>query len=122
MPRRFLVKGRLERGLLRLSGAEAHHLVDVLRMGLGQKVTLFDGSGFEPVAELTNSTRGAAEMTIHEIRAVDAETSVTVVLAAAVPKGDRFDWLIEKATELGVQRFVPLITERSVVHPGEGKL
>jgi 16S rRNA (uracil1498-N3)-methyltransferase len=45
-----------------------------------------------------------------------------IILATAVPKGDRFGWMIEKATELGVARFVPLITERSVVLPGEGKL
>ena len=61
-------------------------------------------------------------MTIREILAADTEPAVALVLAAAVPKGDRFGWLIEKATELGVQRFVPLIAERSVVIPGAGKL
>jgi 16S rRNA (uracil1498-N3)-methyltransferase len=45
-----------------------------------------------------------------------------LTLATAVPKGDRFDWLVEKATELGVARLVPLITARSVVHPGTSKL
>ena len=45
-----------------------------------------------------------------------------LVLASAVPKGDRFDWLVEKATELGVERLIPLVTERSVVEPGPAKL
>jgi 16S rRNA (uracil1498-N3)-methyltransferase len=44
------------------------------------------------------------------------------MLATAVPKGDRFDWLIEKATELGVERVIPIVTERSVVDPGTTKL
>jgi len=46
----------------------------------------------------------------------------SLVLASAVSKGDRFDWLVEKATELGVERLIPLVTERSVVEPGESKL
>jgi 16S rRNA (uracil1498-N3)-methyltransferase len=47
---------------------------------------------------------------------------IALTLASAVPKGDRFDWLVEKATELGVERLVPLVTERSVVEPGAAKL
>jgi 16S rRNA (uracil1498-N3)-methyltransferase len=47
---------------------------------------------------------------------------ISLTLATAVPKGDRFDWLVEKATELGVERLIPIVTERSVVVPGEPKL
>src|SRR5579871_4235578 len=108
MSRRFFVNGPLQPGPLRLGGAEAHHLVHVLRVEAGQVVTLFDGSGFEAVGEITGEDRGEVELTVREIRAASAEPAVGVVLAAAVPKGDRFGWLIEKATELGVQRFVPL--------------
>jgi 16S rRNA (uracil1498-N3)-methyltransferase len=122
MSRRFYIKGPLEPGHVRLAGAEAHHLVHVLRIGRGQSVTLFDGSGFEAVAELQSTAEDAVELTVLQIRAASAESAVSIVLATAVPKGDRFTWLIEKATELGVERFVPLITERSVVVPGEGKL
>ena len=49
-------------------------------------------------------------------------TSIRLVLASAIPKGERFDWLIEKATELGVDRFIPLLTERSAVDPRDAKL
>jgi 16S rRNA (uracil1498-N3)-methyltransferase len=83
---------------------------------------LFDGSGLEASAELTSAANGVAELAVRELRAANTEPAVSLVLAAAVPKGDRFAWLIEKATELGVRRFVPLITERSVVNPGAGKL
>ena len=122
MPRRFFVNGPLVVGPLRLEGSEAHHLMHVLRLGIGQTVTLFDGSGLEGSAELTGTAEGVAELTIRAVRAAESEPAVSLVLGAAVPKGDRFGWLIEKATELGVQRFVPLVTERSVVIPGEGKL
>lgn len=122
MLRRFFITGPLQPGLLRLEGGEAHHLVHVLRMGVGQPVTFFDGTGFEADAELVGVADGTAELTIRDIRPANAEPAIAVVLAAAVPKGDRFGWLIEKATELGVQRFVPLITERSIVLPGDGKL
>ncbi len=122
MSRRFFTSGPLQPGPLRLAGAEAHHLVHVLRVDAGQTVTLFDGSGFEAAAEIIGKSKGEVELTVREIRAANAEPAIAVVLAAAVPKGDRFGWLIEKATELGVQRFVPLVTERSVVLPGEGKL
>src|SRR5262245_47770415 len=122
MARRFFVTGPLVFGPLRLEGSEAHHLIHVLRLRIGQTVALFDGSGLEGSAELTGTAEGVAELTVREVRAAVSEPAVSLVLGAAVPKGDRFGWLIEKATELGVQRFVPLVTERSVVIPGEGKL
>ena len=122
MPRRFFMTGPLVVGPRRLEGAEAHHLTHVLRIGVGECVTLFDGSGIDALAELTAIADGTAEVVVRETYAARTEPSVCVVLATAVPKGERFGWLIEKATELGVQRFVPLITERSVILPGEGKL
>lgn len=122
MPRRFFFPGPLKTGRLRLDGAEAHHLVHVLRISAGQNVTFFDGLGTEARAEVTAITEGGVELNVGELQSADTESTVDLTLAAAVPKGDRFDWLIEKATELGVRRFVPLVTHRSVVNPGEGKL
>ncbi len=122
MPRRFFVTGPLITGPRRLAGPEVHHLLHVVRVGLGESVILFDGSGIEGVAELTAIAEGAVDVIIRETHPARSEPAVAVVLAAAVPKGDRFAWLIEKATELGVKRFVPLMTERSVVRPGAGKL
>lgn len=122
MPRRFFVTGPLRAGPLRLAGAEAHHLLRVLRIGVGQSVVLFDGSGREAPADVTAVAENAVELAVHEPRAACTEPAVELVLAVAVPKGDRFGWLVEKATELGVRRLVPLVTERSIVIPGPGKL
>lgn len=122
MSKRFFVNEPLTAGTTRLEGAQAHHLIHVLRIGVGQQVTLFDGEDVEAAAQVTGITNGAVELTILELRVAVTELPFELVLAAAVPKGDRFAWLIEKATELGVRRFIPLITSRSVVLPGAGKL
>ena len=122
MPRRFFVTGPLTKDTARLEGAQAHHLIHVLRIDVGQNVTLFNGGDVEAAAQVTAIKNGAVELAVFELRPATTESPIELVLAAAVPKGDRFTWLIEKATELGVRRFVPLITSRSVVVPGEGKL
>ncbi|HEY3968771.1 MAG TPA: RsmE family RNA methyltransferase [Planctomycetaceae bacterium] len=122
MSRRFFVRGPLRAGTLHLAGPEAHHLVRVLRIGVGQSVVLFDGGDFEAPADVTGVEPGGVELVVHEPRVSRTEPAVDLVLAVAVPKGDRFGWLVEKATELGVRRLVPLVTERSVVVPGPGKL
>jgi len=119
--RRFYVAGPLVSGVRRLEGSEAHHLTRVLRIGRGDQVTLFDGSGFSATAQVTDSASHFVQLTVSEPQ-TDGGDRPEIILAAAVPKGERFAWMIEKATELGITRFVPLITERSVVAPGEGKL
>jgi 16S rRNA (uracil1498-N3)-methyltransferase len=120
-PRRFFVTGALVTGHRRLEGTEVHHLVHVLRIGVGDTVVLFDGRGGEATATVTDCAAGVVELSVGEPH-VEDDDGREIILAAAVPKGDRFGWMIEKATELGVARFVPLITERRVVIPGEGKL
>lgn len=122
MRKRFFVKELLAEKPVRLEGAEAHHLMNVLRIDIGHRVTLFDGEGFEAAAEVIDIKNGAVDLKILELCSVNTELPFELILASAVPKGDRFAWLIEKATELGVRRFIPLITSRSVVDPGTGKL
>jgi 16S rRNA (uracil1498-N3)-methyltransferase len=123
MPRRFYVAHPLDVASLTLAGAEAHHLLHVLRLGISDEVILFDGQGSEASARITAvSDSGTAELQLLEHRPAQSETPFPITLGVAVPKGDRFAWLVEKATELGVTRLVPLVTDRSVVEPGEGKL
>lgn len=105
-----------------LSGGEATHLARVLRLSSGDRVSLFDGQGREALAELVEVRRKTARLRVVERLPANEPVGPPVTLITAVPKADRFRWLIEKATELGVRRIVPVRTERSVVHPGGGKL
>jgi 16S rRNA (uracil1498-N3)-methyltransferase len=100
-----------------LSGQEAHHLRDVMRSGRGDRVLLFDGSGFEFVAEVIEAKRGAVELLVVERLAVDRELPWPLKLGVALPKGERQRWLLEKAVEIGVTRLVPLLCERGVADP-----
>jgi len=104
-----------------LTDAEAHHGKDVLRLSSGAAVELFNGRGL--VAEAVVQVVGRRELSCQVLSArTEPEPTPRVTLATAVPKGERFDWLVEKATELGVSRLIPLITERSSVDPRDSKL
>jgi 16S rRNA (uracil1498-N3)-methyltransferase len=100
-----------------LAGTEAHHLLHVMRTRVGDRVTLFDGHGFEYEAEVTSLGRSEIELRIESRTAIDREARIECVLAVALPKGDRQTWLAEKAVELGVARLVPLETTRGVAQP-----
>lgn len=105
-------------GVATLAPDAAHHLRDVLRAEVNDVVELFDAAGKSARATLVRVDRDAVEARVESI--VDAPAGRSIVVASAVPKADRADWLVEKLCELGVTRWVPLRTARSVVHP-EGK-
>lgn len=97
-----------------LSGDEAHHLTCVMRHKPGSVVTLFDGNGHEFLAEITAARKDRVTLQILETRVVDVEVQRQVTVAVSLPKGDRQKWLVEKLTELGCRRLIPLQTERGV--------
>ena len=117
MSRRFYCSDPPEQGRATLRGSEAHHLMHVVRLGVGDEVVLFDGSNVEHDAIVAKLTRDAVELEITASREVDRERSAALVLGVALPKGDRQKWLVEKCVELGVTRLVPLSTERGVAQP-----
>lgn len=119
---RFYCPDPAQNGVLRLEADEARHLSRVCRLGVGDVVEVFDGRGYATEAEIVKVERGRVELTPVGTPLTPPAASVSITLATAVPKGDRFDWLVEKATELGVERLIPLVTERSVVDPGNAKL
>lgn len=100
-----------------LEGAEAHHLLHVMRAKIGDRVTLFDGSGSEFPAQVAEVGRSTVELTVLARETPDREAPAELTLGVALPKGDRQKVLIEKLTELGVARLTPLVTERSVAAP-----
>lgn len=97
-----------------LPQAEAHHAAHVLRRRAGDLVELFDGDGGRALARLKLVRRGEVLATVEEVRPRLARPVPILRLGVAVPKGNRLDWLLEKATELGVASLAPLALERSV--------
>jgi 16S rRNA (uracil1498-N3)-methyltransferase len=113
--RRLHIEAPLRAGSVELDRDEAHHARDVLRLKVGDAVELFDDAGH--VARGAIERCDASAVVVRAGQVVAQITSIGITIASAVPKGDRADWMIEKLSELGVDRFVPLATERSVVHP-----
>jgi 16S rRNA (uracil1498-N3)-methyltransferase len=121
MPPRLHCPQLGETGRITLMGGEAHHARDVLRLAMCNPVELFDGTGTVAEAAVVELRRHELICEIASLRR-EPEPRPRITLATAVPKGERFDWLVEKATELGVSRLVPLETERSTVDPRASKL
>lgn len=119
---RFYCPGLAGDGPIVLDDDEARHLARVRRVPVGAEVELFDGQGRAARAEVVALGRDQATLRLVEHLAPAPNPPARVTLASAIPKGERFDWLIEKATELGVERVVPLLTERSTVDPRAAKL
>jgi 16S rRNA (uracil1498-N3)-methyltransferase len=109
-------------GRVSLEGDEARHLIRVRRVARGECVEIFDGRGSAIRAEVTELGRDRVELAVQGPAVSIREPRCSLTLATAVPKGERFDWLVEKATELGVARLTPIVTERSVVDPRSAKL
>ena len=111
----------LLRGEARVTGAEHHHLTRVLRLRVGDAVALFDGMGGGHHGEVAAIGRDETHvrLTGPDTRPVDPEFSLT--LAQAIPHSEKMEWVIQKATELGVGRIVPVVAARSVVRPPGGR-
>lgn len=100
-----------------LAGQEAQHLLRVMRAKVGDQIELFDGSGEAFLATIAEAKRNEAVLEIASRETVDRELPADVTIGVALPKGDRQRWLIEKATELGCTKIVPLQTQRGVSQP-----
>ena len=98
-----------------LDEAEGRHAVEVLRLKQGDALSLFDGAGAMASARLIVAGKRRVEAEILGITRTPAPVGKTT-LVQAVPKGKLFEWILEKAVELGVSRIVPLLSERTVVH------
>lgn len=122
MADRFYTSGSLTPGEFILEGPEAHHLATVRRIAVGARVVLFCGDGLDYPAEVVAADRKRAVLNVLAPVAVDRELGFRLDIAAALPKGDRGDFLVEKLTELGATRLIPLQTQRTVVLPKENRL
>lgn len=97
---------------LRLDGDAAHYLAGVLRMQPGRSIILFNGRGGEFTAEIAAVGKRQLDLRVGEARPDAGVSPLSVELAVAVSRGERFDWIVQKSTELGVTRIQPIWSER----------
>lgn len=108
--RRFFVP-QVRNGQAEIEGDEANHLVRVLRVEAGQRYEISDGAGIY-LAEITEARKSRVGFAVRE-RVEPNPLPVRIVIAAALIKFDHFEWVLEKGTEVGVERFVPVVCNRS---------
>ncbi|NUO08700.1 MAG: 16S rRNA (uracil(1498)-N(3))-methyltransferase [Candidatus Brocadia sp.] len=98
-----------------LNGKEAHHILHVKRAKLGNKITLFDGKGFEYLTHVTEISNDSLKVFIEQSKAIDREPGIDITLAFSIPKGKLVTFLIQRCAELGIKTLIPLHCTRSVV-------
>jgi len=113
-PRFFISREQVSGSRITLSGEDVRHVAAVLRMQTGDELLLCDGQGTEYVVKITQADRTE----IHtEIVSTSKREIIAphITLGQGLPKSDKMDWIVQKATELGVASIVPLVTERTIV-------
>jgi len=101
-------------GEIALGEKHYRHLVRVLRMKIGECVTLFDGSGREAISKITNISPGSVSVEIDQIHQIRREPNCKITLAFAMTKGQKPDFILQKGVELGVSSFFLFTSDRSV--------
>ncbi len=113
---RLFVPFRLEADQsARLDGDQARYLSRVMRMRVGDEFTVFDGTGCEFPAEIVNLEKQCVNIQVGQPRPTDRESPLKIHLVQGVSRSERMDFVVQKTTELGINRITPVMTERSVV-------
>ena len=114
--RRFVIDTQdMSDGRVKLSGSEAHHAANVLRLKVDDTVTLVDGRALEYIARVIGIQRGQVDLEIIEQQTGLAESGLDLTLGLGLLKADKMDYVVQKATELGLATLVPIASERSTI-------
>lgn len=106
----------------KISGENAKHIEKSLRMKIGEQITLIDSNGIQHNGIIDNFTDGEVTVKVQENFKCENEPNVKVTLYQALPKGDKMDFIVQKAVELGVTEIVPVISARCISRPDEKSL
>ncbi|UTL81666.1 16S rRNA (uracil(1498)-N(3))-methyltransferase [Pseudomonas putida] len=112
---RFFIDAPLSLGEHDLPEAQAHYIGRVLRMAPGDAVQLFDGSGQEYLGQLLEVRKKTVRVSLEQAVAGQAESPLYIHLGQGLSRGERMDWAIQKATELGANEITPIVSERCEV-------
>jgi 16S rRNA (uracil1498-N3)-methyltransferase len=114
MARFYVPHPQIEDGILRVEGDEVRHIRKVLRLRRGDEIHVFDGSGKEYEGTLVKEGSASVSIRVQTIFPSQRESDLEIIFAQSLLKGEKMDYLIQKATELGVKRIVPFISSRSI--------
>ncbi len=115
IPRIYTPQALASNSTVELEAEASHHLLKVLRMDVGRPLVLFNGDGNQYSGAIARTTKKTAIVLIQQEEYKPNISPLEIELAIGLSKGDRFDWVLQKATELGVTKISPLITARSEV-------
>jgi 16S rRNA (uracil1498-N3)-methyltransferase len=118
IPRIFTRQTLVSNSTLILAEPQSHYLSKVLRMQAGRELILFNGEGGEYNAEISSVHKKHIDVYIKDFNPENRQSHLQLELAIGVSRGERMDWVLQKATELGVTRIIPLMTERTEVKIG----
>ncbi len=115
MKRLFLEPEKILRDRAIIDGTNVRYLTNVLRSSIGDELTLLDGLGKGYKGKIVSIGRDKIDVQITKAFEINTESSLDITIAQGIPKADKMEIIIQKATELGVKKIVPLITQRAVV-------
>jgi len=114
--RRFFVSPEDIKGKeVHIKGSDAHHLTQVLRLTEGEEIIVFTGTGLEYQVAIKSISPGLVLGDIRGVTSSDRDSKLSVTLVQGIPKGDKMELIIQKCTELGIAKIIPVLTERTVV-------
>jgi 16S rRNA (uracil1498-N3)-methyltransferase len=113
--RLFVSRDLINGDVAELEGDRARYLGRVLRLRVGDEITIFDGTGPEWSATIDNMTKTTVTLALGESHDATAESPLKIHLVQGISRGERMDYVVQKATELGVKRITPVLTEYGVV-------
>ena len=114
MARFYVPRPRIEKGMLNVEGEEVKHIRKVLRLKAGDEITVFDGLGKEFEGSIIEEELSSVVIRIKNVYTSEKDSPLEVTLAQSLLKGEKMDYLIQKATELGVKEVIPFLSSRSV--------
>jgi len=121
MSRFYVPKESVEGPRIVIRGKEAHHILDVMRLKVMDKVVTFDGTGKEYSGIIREADARSLIVEITDTRVLRSDKRAFITLIQAIPKKDKMDYIVEKGTELGVDAIMPVISERTIVDWDEKK-
>lgn len=122
MSRFYIKPENVKDGKIFVDSEEAHHILDVMRLKEKNEVTAFDGKGHEYRGIISKVAKKSLEINIIDTSTRKSAQRFAITLAQALPRKEKMDYIIEKATELGVGSIIPMNTKRTVVRPDSKKI